>query len=50
MVEKWKAQEIVQYLEEQLSNSLLNDDLFEAMENGYRCAISDIKKRYINED
>ena len=50
MVEKWKAQEIVQYLEEQLSNSLLNDDLFEAMENGYRFAINDIKKRYINED
>lgn len=28
MVEKWKAQEIVQYLEEQLFNSLLHDDLF----------------------
>ena len=27
MVEKWKAQEIVQYLEEQLSNSLFHDDL-----------------------
>ena len=24
MVEKWKAQEIVQYLEEQLSNSLFH--------------------------
>ena len=33
MVEKWKAQEIVQYLEEQLSNSLLHDDLFEAIRN-----------------
>jgi hypothetical protein len=31
MVEKWKAQEIVQYLEGQLSNSLLHDDLFESM-------------------
>ena len=50
MVEKWKAQEIVQYLEEQLSNLLLNDDLFEAMENGYRCAINDIKEKYIDED
>ena len=43
MVEKWKAQEVVQYLEEQLSNSLFHDDLLEAMENGYRCAINDIK-------
>ncbi len=50
LVEKWKAQEIVQYLEEQLSNSLLHDDLFEAMENGYRCAINDIKEKYIDED
>lgn len=50
MVEKWKAQEIVQYLEEQLSNSLLHDDLFEANKNGYRCAINDIKEKYINED
>ena len=50
MVEKWKAQEIVQYLEEQLSNSLFHDDLFEAMENGYRCAINDIKEKYIDED
>lgn len=50
MVEKQKAQEIVQYLEEQLSNSLFHGDLFEAMENGYRCAINDIKERYINED
>lgn len=50
MIEKWKAQEIVQYLEEQLSNSLLYDDLFEAMENGYRCAINDIKEKYIDED
>ena len=50
MVEKWKAQEIVQYLEEQLSNSLLHDDLFEANENGYRCAINDIKEKYIDED
>ena len=33
MVEKWKEQEIVQYLEEQLSNSLFHDD-FEANENG----------------
>ena len=49
MVEKWKAQEIVQYLEEQLSNSLLHDDLFEANENGYRCAINDIKEKYIDE-
>lgn len=49
MVEKWKAQEIVQYLEEQLSNSLFQDD-FEAKENGYRCAINDIKEKYINED
>ena len=47
MVEKWKAQEIVQYLEEQLSNSLLHDDLFESMEDGYRCAINDIKEKYI---
>lgn len=39
MVEKWKAQEIVQYLEEQLSNSLFHDDLFEAME----------KEKYIDE-
>lgn len=31
MVEKWKAQEIVQYLEEQLSNSLLYDDLLKLM-------------------
>ena len=50
MVEKWKAQEIVQYLEGQLSNSLLHDDLFESMEDGYRCAINDIKERYIEED
>ena len=50
MVEKWKAQEIVQYLEEQLSNSLFHDDDFEAKENGYRCAINDIKEKYINED
>ena len=50
MVEKWKAQEIVQYLEEQLSNSLLHDDLFESMEDGYRCAINDIKERYIEDD
>ena len=50
MVEKWKAQEIVQYLEEQLSNSLLHDDLFESMEDGYRCAINDIKERYIEEE
>ena len=49
MVEKWKTQEIVQYLEEQLSNSLFHDDLFEAMENGYRCAINDIKEKYIDE-
>lgn len=48
MVEKWKAQEIVQYLEEQLSNSLFHDD-FEANENGYRCAINDIKEKYIDE-
>lgn len=48
MVEKWKAQEIVQYLEEQLSNSLLHDD-FEANENGYRCVINDIKEKYIDE-
>lgn len=34
----------------QLSNSLLNDDLFEAMEDGYRCAINDIKEKYIEED
>lgn len=40
MVEKWKVQE----------NSLFHDDLFEAMENGYRCAINDIKERYIEED
>ncbi len=50
MVEKWKAQEIVRYLEEQLSNSLLHDDLFESMEDGYRCAINDIKEKYIEED
>ena len=49
MVEKQKAQEIVQYLEEQLSNSLFHDDLFEAMEDGYRCAINDIKEKYIDE-
>lgn len=49
MVEKWKAQEIVQYLEEQLSNSLFHDD-FESMKNGYRCAINDIKEKYIDED
>ena len=48
MVEKRKAQEIVQYLEEQLSNSLFHED-HEAMENGYRCAINDIKERYIDE-
>ena len=47
MVEKWKAQEIVQYLEEQLSNSLFHD---EANENGYMCAINDIKEKYIDED
>ena len=47
MVEKWKAQEIVQYLEEQLSNS--HED-YEAMENGYRCAINDIKEKYIEEE
>lgn len=29
--------------------SLFYDD-FEAMENGYRCAINDIKEKYINED
>ena len=50
MVEKWKAQEIVQFLEEQLSNSLLHDDLFEDMENGYRCVINDIKEKYIDEN
>lgn len=49
MVEKWKAQEIIQYLEEQLSNSLLHDDFFETIENGYRCAINDIKEKYIDE-
>ena len=47
MVEKWKAQEIVQYLEEQLSNSLSHDELFEAMENGYRYAINDIKENIL---
>lgn len=48
MVEKWKAQEIVQYLEEQLSNSLFHKNP-EAMEDGYRCAINDIKEKYIDE-
>ena len=47
MVEKWKAQEIVEYLEEQLSNSLFHENP-EATENGYRCAINDIKEKYIN--
>ena len=49
MVEKWKAQEIVQYLEEQLSNSLFHKNP-EAMEDGYRCAIQDIKEKYIDEE
>ena len=49
MIEKWKAQEIVQYLEDKLSNSLLRDDLFEVMEDEYRCAINDIKEKYIDE-
>lgn len=49
MVEKWKAQEIVQYLEEQHSNSLFHKN-HEAMEDGYRCAINDIKEKYIEED
>lgn len=49
MVEKWKEQEIVQYLEEQLSNSLFHKNP-EAMEDGYRCAINDIKEKYTNED
>lgn len=49
MVEKWKAQEIVQYLEEQLSNSLFHKNP-EAMEDGYRCVINDIKEKYTNED
>lgn len=49
MVEKWKAQEIVQYLEEQLSNSLFHKNP-EAMEDGYRYAINDIKEKYIEED
>lgn len=50
MVEKWKAQEIVQYLEEQLSNSLFHDDLFEAMENGYRCELTISKKNILTKD
>lgn len=45
LVEKWKAQEIVQYLEEQLSNSLFHKNP-EAMENGF----NDIKEKYIDED
>ncbi len=49
MVEKWKAQEIVEYLEEQLSNSLFHENP-EATENGYRCAINDIKEKYIDEE
>lgn len=49
MVEKWKAQEIVQYLEGQLSNSLFHDSS-EVMENGYRCVINDIKEKYIDEN
>ena len=49
MVEKWKAQEIVLYLEDQLSNSLLHDNLFEVKEDGYRYAINDIKEKYIDE-
>lgn len=46
MVEKWKAQEIVQYLEEQLSNSLFHKNP-EAMEDGYRCAITISKKNIL---
>lgn len=39
----------MQYLEEQLSNSLFHDNP-ESMEDGCRCAINDIKEKYINED
>jgi hypothetical protein len=46
MITLENAKEIVEFLEESLSNTYFHENA-EANENGYKCAINDIKERYI---
>lgn len=45
MITVENAKEVIDFLEETLSNSLFKDD---AREKGYQCAITDIKEHYID--
>lgn len=45
MITPEQANEIIEFLEENLTNNYFYDNA-EANENGYRCAISDIKEHY----
>ena len=47
MITLEQAEEIVEFLEESLSNTYFYENV-EANENGYRCAINDIKEKYID--
>ena len=50
MVEKWKAQEIVQYLEEQFSNSLSHDDFLKLWKMDIDVQLTILKKNILTKD
>jgi len=48
MVTLEQAKEIIEFLEESLSNSIFHNKDTNANKNGYQCAINDIKTHYID--